>query len=71
MLLIQVQVVGDVSEKVKAFRTTLEPLRQVVKDHKYLGGDKVTYADIAVAGNFLVCFSHNVLCIMTTFTRVG
>lgn len=49
--------VGDKSEKVQAFRKALEPMRQTLKQHKYLGGNKISYADIAVAGNFLWCKS--------------
>ncbi len=45
---------GDKSEKVQAFRTAMEPLRQTLKQFKFLGGNKISYADIAVAGNFLV-----------------
>ena len=29
-------------------------MRQTLKQSKFLGGDKLNYADIAVAGNFLV-----------------
>ena len=59
MLSMCLQCVGDVSEKVEAFRKVLEPLRQTVKDNKFLGGDKISYSDIAVAGNFLVCILYN------------
>lgn len=34
----------------------LDPLRQTLQQFKFLGGDKLNYADIAVAGNFLVYY---------------
>ena len=48
------QCVGSTEQAVKAFRTAMEPMRQTLQQHKYLGGDKMSYADIAVAGNFMV-----------------
>ena len=48
------QVVGNVEEKVQSFRTVLEPMRQMLKDFKWLGGTKISFADISVAANFLV-----------------
>ncbi len=53
--LCQVQFSADQPAKLKAFRAMLEPLRQTLQQFKFLGGDKLNYADIAVAGNFLVC----------------
>ena len=44
----------DQPAKLKAFRSALEPLRQTLKQFKFLGGNKISYADIAVAGNFMV-----------------
>ena len=51
---VSLQVVCDVAEKVQAFRTVLEPMRQTLKQFKWLGGDRISYAGISVAGNFLV-----------------
>ena len=48
------QVVGNVDEKVQSFRTVLEPMRQTLKQFKWLGGTKISFADISVAANFLV-----------------
>ena len=45
--------------KLAAFRSALEPLRQTLKQSKFLGGNKLNYADIAVAGNFLVHIGHH------------
>ncbi len=45
---------ADKPAKLAAFRSALEPLRQTLKHSKFLGGNKLNYADIAVAGNFLV-----------------
>ncbi len=53
--LCQVQFSADQPAKLKAFRAMLEPLRHTLQHFKFLGGDKLNYADIAVAGNFLVC----------------
>ncbi|DBA98481.1 TPA: hypothetical protein ACH3X3_012477 [Trebouxia sp. C0006] len=44
---------ADQPAKLKAFRAMLEPLRHTLQHFKFLGGDKLNYADIAVAGNFL------------------
>jgi len=49
-----VQVCADTPAKVEAFRKEMEPLRQTLKTNQFLGGSKPNYADIAVAGNFLV-----------------
>ena len=49
-----VQVCADTPAKVEAFRKEMEPLRQTLKTNRFLGGSKPNYADIAVAGNFLV-----------------
>jgi len=48
------QISSDKPAKLAAFRSALEPLRQTLKQSKFLGGNKLNYADIAVAGNFLV-----------------
>ena len=61
-LLCQVQFSADQPTKLKAFRAMLEPLRQTLHQFKFLGGDKLNYADIAVAGNFLVCTIEHVSC---------
>lgn len=45
---------ADKPAKLAAFQSALEPLRQTLKQSKFLGGNKLNYADIAVAGNFLV-----------------
>ncbi len=34
-------------------------MRQTLKQSKFLGGNKLNYADIAVAGNFLVNFEND------------
>ncbi|KAA6422258.1 MAG: hypothetical protein FRX49_07728 [Trebouxia sp. A1-2] len=44
---------ADKPAKLAAFQSALEPLRQTLKQSKFLGGNKLNYADIAVAGNFL------------------
>ena len=49
-----VQVCADTPAKVEAFRKEMQPLRQTLKTNQFLGGSKPNYADIAVAGNFLV-----------------
>ena len=49
---------ADKPAKLAAFRSALEPLRQTLKQSKFLGGNKLNYADIAVAGNFLVHTGH-------------
>lgn len=48
------QVCANTDAKVESFRTQMEPLRQTLKTNKFLGGSQPNYADIAVAGNFLV-----------------
>ena len=59
-----VQVCKDSPAKIAAFRKEMEPLRQTLKDYKWLGGEQIDYADIAVAGMFLVslpfpdCMGH-------------
>ncbi len=50
---------ADTPAKLAAFRSALEPLRQTLKQSKFLGGNKLNYADIAVAGNFLVHIGHH------------
>ena len=60
------QVCKDTPAKIAAFRKEMEPLRQTLKEYKWLGGEQIDYADIAVAGMFLVsppgpfnnCMSH-------------
>ncbi|KAK9826572.1 hypothetical protein WJX74_003460 [Apatococcus lobatus] len=47
------EVCKDSPAKIAAFRKEMEPLRQTLKDHKWLGGEQIDYADIAVAGMFL------------------
>lgn len=49
------QVCKDTPAKIAAFRKEMEPLRQTLRDYKWLGGEQIDYADIAVAGMFLVC----------------
>ena len=49
-----VQLSSKVDEKIQAFRTTLEPLRQTLIQFQWLGGNRVSYADISVASRFLV-----------------
>ena len=49
------QLSSNIDEKVQAFQTALQPLRQTLKHFQWLGGDKVSYADISVASHFLVC----------------
>lgn len=51
---LMLQVSADTPAKVQAFRKELEPLRQTLKQFKFLGGNQLNYSDIAVAGNFLV-----------------
>ena len=51
-----VQVSEDTPAKVEAFRKEMEPLRQTLRQFKFLGGNQLNYSDIAVAGNFLVSF---------------
>jgi len=63
--LCQVQFSADQPAKLEAFRTMLDPLRQTLQQFKFLGGDKLNYADIAVAGNFLVCtIQPYVVCVL-------
>ncbi len=50
---------ADKPAKLAAFQSALEPLRQTLKQSKFLGGDRLNYADIAIAGNFLVHISHH------------
>ncbi len=47
----------------------LEPLRQTLQQFKFLGGDKLNYADIAVAGNFLVCTIQ--ACVVSTLSTTA
>lgn len=54
-MLCRLQFSADQPAKLEAFCAALEPLRQTLKQFKFLGGNKLSYADIAVAGNFLVC----------------
>ena len=49
-----VQVCADTDAKVQAFRKEMAPLRKTLGTNQFLGGSKPNYADIAVAGNFLV-----------------
>lgn len=49
-----VQVSADTPQKVEAFRKAMEPLRQTLKQFKFLGGNQLNYSDIAIAGIFLV-----------------
>ena len=68
-LLCQVQFSADQPAKLKAFRAILEPLRHTLQHVKFLGGDKLNYADIAVAGNFLVCTIQ--ACVMPTLSTTA
>jgi len=54
------QISADKPAKFAAFRSALEPMRQTLKHSKFLGGNKLNYADIAVAGNFLVHIGNHV-----------
>ena len=65
----QVQFSADQPAKLKTFRAMLEPLRQTLQQFKFLGGDKLNYADIAVAGNFLVCTIQ--ACVVFTFNTTA
>ena len=50
----------------------LEPLRQTLHQFKFLGGHKLNYADIAVAGNFLVCtIQACVMCVLVLHSFQG
>ena len=53
---------ADTAAQVQQLRKDLEPLRQTLKTNQFLGGSQPNYADIAVAGNFLVRLKilHNV-----------
>jgi glutathione S-transferase len=42
----------DRDRLVTAARTVMAPLRSVLKDHEFLGGDEPSYADYAVFGPF-------------------
>ena len=53
-MLNDVQLSSNVDEKIEAFQSALEPLRQTLQHFRWLGGDKVSYADISVASQFLV-----------------
>ena len=46
-----VQLLSSVDRKVKVFQFALEPLRQTLQ---LLGVDRVSYADMSVASQFLV-----------------
>ena len=53
------QVAKDTPAKVQAFRQEMEPLRATLKEHKWLGGESLGYADIAAVSNFLVRSGSN------------
>lgn len=46
------EVVAGREERVPAFRTSLEPLRQVVKSRPFLGGNTPLYPDYVILGAF-------------------
>ena len=51
------QYAGDEAQQAKqrtAVQKCLEPLRQTLKDTKWLGGKSINYADLCVAGTFMV-----------------
>ena len=51
------QYAGDEAQQTKqraAVQKCLEPLRQTLKDTKWLGGNSINYADLCVAGTFMV-----------------
>ena len=48
------QVSKDTAGRLAEFSKVVEPLRLTLKDHKWLGGESIGYADIAVASMFLV-----------------
>ena len=52
-------------EKIKTFRDSLEPVREVLKEQPFLGGQKPTYADYALVSIFLTakCTSSFPVCI--------
>ena len=61
------QVSKDTAGRITEFRKEVEPIRQTLKDHKWLGGDSIGYADIAVAAMFLVGLIQTVPVYMHTF----
>ncbi len=54
ILSVTTQICKDVPAQIQAFRKLLEPLRQSLSHHRWLGGDEPNSGDIAIAGNFLV-----------------
>lgn len=51
------QYAGDDVQQAKqraAVQKCLEPLRQTLKDTKWLGGNSINYADVCIAGTFMV-----------------
>lgn len=51
------QYAGDKAQQAKqreAVQECLTPLRQTLKSTKWLGGERINYADLSVAGTFMV-----------------
>ena len=51
------QYAGDKAQQAKqreAVQKCLTPLRQTLKGTKWLGGEQINYADLSVAGTFMV-----------------
>ncbi|KAK9826622.1 hypothetical protein WJX74_006406 [Apatococcus lobatus] len=58
------QICTDIPAEVEQFRHVMEPVRQTLSKHKWLGGREPNYGDIAIAGNFLwarAVSQHNLL----------
>lgn len=54
---VHVQFAGDEAQQAKqreAVQKCLEPLRKTLQSTKWLGGKSINYADISVAGTFMV-----------------
>lgn len=54
---VSVQLAGDEAQQAKqreAVQKCLEPMRQTLQNNKWLGGSHINYADITVAGTFMV-----------------
>lgn len=55
--LMLIQLTGDEAQQAKqkeAVQECLEPMRQTLANNKWLGGNNINYADISVAGVFVV-----------------
>ena len=51
--------------QVKQLQKSLEPMRLILKEQPFLGGTTPNFADLAVAGCFAVCATHNLNAVIT------